>query len=366
MLREDLDQLIQVLRSKGFTVLGPSVRDGAVAVAPIESAAELPAGVAEEQSPGRYRLSRTGDVAVFAHTVGPSSWKRFLLPPVSRLYRLERDGNGFVQPARPDDSPPKYALLGIRPCDLAALSSLDRVLMDGAYPEPDYASRRRGCFIIAVQCGRPADTCFCSSMGSGPKAERGFDLALTEILDGDHRFHVQAGTKAGAEVMSAVKRRRADASDQAAARSVWDSAAAAIRVRLETTGLAEALSQGTEHSAWGVSAAACLGCGNCTMVCPTCFCSTFEDSSDVSGRVAERWRKQDSCFNTSFSYIHGGAVRCSLAARFRQRIMHKLVWWRGQFNSSGCTGCGRCSTWCPAGIDFPREAEALRASIQAR
>jgi Fe-S oxidoreductase len=96
------------------------------------------------------------------------------------------------------------------------------------------------------------------------------------------------------------------------------------------------------------------------MVCPTCFCTTVEDVSDVTGDHAERWRRWDSCFTLGFSYIHGGSIRNSGKARYRQWMTHKLASWIDQFGTSGCVGCGRCITWCPVGIDITEEARAIR------
>jgi ferredoxin len=363
ILRDDLDELVQALRARGFTVAGPVVRDGAITIDTIENATELPAGWAEEQEPGRYRLTPINDGAMFAHTVGANSWKRFLNPPEARLYSIQTDGKSFAVPERAAPAA-KYALFGVRPCDLAGIAILDRVLAEGTFADPDYVARRSQAFIVAVQCGRAAASCFCTSMKTGPRATAGFDLALTEIPGDEHRFFVEVGSAAGRSMVSGIKYRVPDPADEAAANLVWQGTVAAVQRTLHTAGLSERLSHGTENGIWQTAAAQCLACGNCTMVCPTCFCGTFEDSSDLAGRNAERRRKWDSCFSLSFSYIHGGSVRSSLAARFRQRILHKLVWWHDQFGSSGCVGCGRCTTWCPAGIDFTREVEKLRARLQ--
>ena len=104
----------------------------------------------------------------------------------------------------------------------------------------------------------------------------------------------------------------------------------------------------------------CLTCGNCTLVCPTCFCTNVEDVGDLTGDHAERWRVWDTCFSVDYSYIHGGSVRPSGRARYRQWLTHKLATWHDQFDSSGCVGCGRCITWCPVGIDITQEVAAIR------
>jgi ferredoxin len=98
------------------------------------------------------------------------------------------------------------------------------------------------------------------------------------------------------------------------------------------------------------------------MVSPTCFCTTVEEVTDLSGEHAERWRKWDSCFTQDFSYLHGGSVRASTRSRYRQWLTHKLATWIDQFDTSGCVGCGRCITWCPVAIDLTVEVQAIRQS----
>ncbi|MEU5265530.1 4Fe-4S dicluster domain-containing protein [Amycolatopsis sp. NPDC021455] len=110
---------------------------------------------------------------------------------------------------------------------------------------------------------------------------------------------------------------------------------------------------------WEEVASRCLTCANCTMVCPTCFCTTTEDVTDLSGEHAERHQRWASCFELDFSYVHGGSVRTSGASRYRQWFSHKLGTWHEQFGTSGCVGCGRCIAWCPAGIDITEEAAKL-------
>jgi sulfhydrogenase subunit beta (sulfur reductase) len=131
---------------------------------------------------------------------------------------------------------------------------------------------------------------------------------------------------------------------------------------LETRGLAEALLRSLDHPRWDAAAERCLACGNCTLACPTCFCTTVEDTTDLTGAFAERTRRWDSCFTLDLSYIHGGPVRPSLRSRYRQWATHKLATWAGQFGTAGCVGCGRCITWCPAAIDLTEEVAAIAAA----
>jgi ferredoxin len=339
------------------------VRDGAVVYDEIESAADLPAGRGTDQDSGRYRLTQRGDGALFAYAVGPSSWKRFLFPPRRRLFRATGSGSGALCFTVGDDEgpAPRYALIGVRACELAALAIHDRVLLEGPWADPAYAARRNSAFVLAVECGEAGGTCFCASMGTGPGVVAGYDLKLTEVVaDGAHYFTAEAGSERGAEVLAEVDHRPATAAERAAAQEVVARAAEAMGRSLDTRGLAEALAAAYESPRWEAVAQRCLACGNCTLVCPTCFCTTVEDTTALSGDAAERWRRWDTCFATELAYLHGGSVRPSVRSRYRQWLMHKLSTWHDQFGTSGCVGCGRCITWCPVGIDITEEAEAVR------
>jgi Fe-S-cluster-containing hydrogenase component 2 len=356
----DLDALLGALRERGHALLGPTVRDGAIVLGEIERAADLPVGVGDEHDGGRYRLRRREDGAFFGYAVGPHAWKRYLHPPAVVRWRARKENGGFV--AEPDTaSPPRYAFVGVRPCELAAILVQDRVFLGGPFVDPAYRSRRESAFLLAVDCGSPAGTCFCVSMGTGPKAGPGFDLALTEVIeDARHVLVVEVGTERGAEVASAVPGRPAEPGDVEAARAVTAAAASRMGRTLDTAGLKEALYRRYEDPRWDEVAKRCLACANCTMVCPTCFCATVEDETDLVGHETERRRIWDSCFSQEFSYVHGGSVRTSGGARYRQWITHKLATWHDQFGVSGCVGCGRCITWCPVGIDITAEARAVR------
>jgi formate hydrogenlyase subunit 6/NADH:ubiquinone oxidoreductase subunit I len=354
--------LIEALARRRYEVIGPAVRDGAIVYDQIESARDLPAGWGDEQEPGRYRLKRRRDEALFGYSVGPQSWKRYLHPSDVRLWSAERRGptfrilNNETGPNRP------YAFLGVRACELAAIAVQDRVLLGDQYRDPIYGEGRAKVFVVAVQCTQAAATCFCASMGSGPRAQGGFDLALTELVGTDgHRFVVETGSERGAGVLAELQTVLATSADLQEAESAVDEAVRQQVRSIDITGIKELLYENFEHPRWDNVAARCLTCANCTMVCPTCFCTTVEDVSDVTGEHAERWRRSDSCFTLNFSYIHGGNVRSSAKARYRQWMTHKLASWIDQFGTSGCVGCGRCITWCPVGIDITEEAQAIRS-----
>jgi ferredoxin len=356
-----LEELVRALRERGFRVLGPMVREGAIVYDELDSASQLPIGWTDEQAPGRYRLERRDDEARFGFAVGPHSWKQFLLPSRLRLWRARRDDAGLeVEPEPTDDTP--LAFFGVRACELQGIAIQDRVLLEGQFVDRDYAARRKDTFIVAVNCFEPGGTCFCVSMGSGPKAEAGYDLALTEILDGSHRFFVEVGTARGSDVLADLPRRSADDGDRRAAAEAVEGAAQKMGRQLDTTDLRGLLARNLEHERWDDVASRCLTCGNCTMVCPTCFCTSVEDVSDLAGDEAEHVRLWDSCFSLDHSYIHGGSVRPSGRSRYRQWLTHKFGTWHDQFGTSGCIGCGRCISWCPVGIDVTEELTAIRAT----
>ncbi len=359
----DLDELFQALQERGYTVVAPTVRDRAIVYDEVTSAADLPAGWSDRQEAGSYRLERRSDEALFGYTVGPHSWKKFLFPPFLRLFRAERGPGRKVRlrPEEPDAT--RYAFVGVRPCELHAIASQDRVFLGGPHKDPHYAARRSQVFLAAVQCGQAGGTCFCASLGTGPGlgSAAGADLILTEILeDGRHDFAVEAGTPRGEEVLAGLTTREATPEDEAAAARAVERAAAVMGRSLDTEDLHDLLLRNYESWRWDEIAGRCLSCGNCTMVCPTCFCSTVEDVTNLGGSLSERRRRWDSCFTYDFSYLHGGSVRSSVVSRYRQWMTHKLATWNDQFGTLGCVGCGRCITWCPAGIDITEEARALR------
>ncbi|MEU9190199.1 4Fe-4S dicluster domain-containing protein [Streptomyces sp. NPDC048484] len=365
--RNGLDALVKVLGAQGRTVIGPTVRDGAVVLAELASADELPFGWGTQVEAGRYRLVPRADGAAFAHTSGPQSWKTFLHPQREKLWSADRAADGQLTVAEESAVRPSYAFLGVRPCDLRAIAIQDRVLAGGRYADSGYRERRTGAFLIAAECTEPGATCFCVSMGGGPAADAGFDLALTEVVDdAGHRFLVRAGSETGDDLLSGIPHHTADLVTRTSAREAVDGARDRMGRAMPPVSLRDLMGESLEADRWDEVAARCLTCGNCTMVCPTCFCTTTEEVTDLTGDHAERWQRWDSCFDLDFSHLHGGPVRSSPRSRYRQWLTHKLSTWYDQFDSSGCVGCGRCVTWCPVGIDITEEASALHDELAGR
>lgn len=368
------DALLGVLGAEGYRVVGPVVRDGAIGLGELRSTDDLPRGWRDVQGPGTYRLERHGGEELFGWAVGPQSVKAELFPPRAVEWRAQRhDGSVTVEEVR--DTAPPVAVVGARPCEVAAVRVLAGALDAGPAPDPRFHGRRAQAVVVAVECGRPSGTCFCASMGTGPDlpvdpgpdgAAPGADVVLTELLDEDgHRFLARAATRRGAALLEAVPHRRATASAHEARAAVLDRSESSMGRALDTDGLPGLLERNIEHPAWDDVAERCLSCGNCTLVCPTCFCSTVEDVSLLDGTV-ERHRSWASCFDLAHSYVHGGPVRASPASRYRQWCTHKLSTWWDQFGTSGCVGCGRCITWCPVGIDITEEAARIRSTDGAR
>ncbi|WP_051301449.1 4Fe-4S dicluster domain-containing protein [Actinomadura rifamycini] len=358
--------LFDALRRAGYTVVGPTLRDEAIVLAELDSAGDLPHGWGVTLSPGGYRIRRRDDGAAFAHAAGPQSWKPFLHRSRVKLWEADRTADGFTV-REPEPERPRLAFLGVRPCDLRAIAIQDRVLLGGDHADPSYAGRRHDNFIVAVNCTEPGGTCFCASMGTGPSAGPGYDLALTELADaGEPRYVVDIGTEAGRTVMDDLRPPPARSEDVERARTEVAAAADRMGRRMPPpAALHDLMATTLDARRWDDVAERCLSCGNCTMVCPTCFCTRVTDTTDLTGDHAERWQLWDSCFDRDYSHLHGGDVRASARSRYRQWLTHKVGTWHDQFGSSGCVGCGRCIVWCPVGIDITEEVAALQDEAAA-
>jgi ferredoxin len=354
--RDGLDRLIRLLAERGYRVIGPTVRDGAIVLEEVAGLADLPAGVREIQGPGRYRLERAEDGRLFDWAHGPDAGKRFLFPPRERLSEIHRDREGMRAEPAPEEDDRPLALIGLRSCDLHAIAVQDRVFLE---LDERYRRRRERALLVGVNCAVPGETCFCVSTGTGPRCTSGFDLALTELADG---FALEVGSRAGAELRDALGAREATEAEREEVEAIAAAAAARMGRELDTSDMPGLLYRNREHPRWREVGARCLACANCTMVCPTCFCHDIFDDVSISQDLATRTREWASCFSAEYSWAAGAVVRESHAARYRQWLTHKFASWIDQFGVSGCVGCGRCITWCPVGIDVTEEIAAIRAT----
>ena len=360
--KANFDGLFNAVKANRYRIIGPKIDSGAIVIKELASVEEIPRGWIDKQDGGTFRLEKSGD-SFFGYVVGPDSLKRFLFPPEKTLWSAERSGKEINITVKQDEFP-KTALLGVRPCELAAIAIQDKIFTEGEYVDPGYRARRENTLLIAVNCTRAGNTCFCLSMGTGPKATSGFDIALTEVGGDAGFFIVESGSDAGDEIFQSLSLEPASNKDIENADNAVKAAAQNMGRTLDTSGLPDLLKSNLDHPRYEKVDSRCLTCGNCTMVCPTCFCSTVIDTTDLTGNRSDRIRRWDSCFNIEHSYIHGGYIRSSTMSRYRQWITHKLSSWVDQFGMFGCVGCGRCITWCPAGIDITEEAGAIRKSMK--
>jgi sulfhydrogenase subunit beta (sulfur reductase) len=359
LARADLQILLDLLHDDGRRVIGPTVSDGAIVFDEITSIDDLPRGIGDEQAPGRYRLRRRNDERLFGFVVGPTAWKRWTFPALLPLTRATRDGHKVsFTPEPPDTSP--VAFLGARACDIAALGIHDTVFTGTAFVDPDYAARRARVFIVAVQCTTAASTCFCTSMDTGPEVNGGHDILLTEL---DAGFLIEAGSAAGRALLEKLPLRAASATEQYGAAATVAAVRARIGDPVPAAGLHDRLLAQLDHPRWAQVAERCITCGNCTLACPTCFCTTLSQTTDLTGSEAVMSRSWDSCFSPGFAKVAGGSFRSRPRDRYRQWLTHKFATWWDQFGSSGCVGCGRCITWCPVGIDVREELNAIAPAV---
>lgn len=352
--------LLELLSQKGYDLYGPTIDNDSIVYDKIQTVENFPIGWKDRQDAGSYRLEKSNKETLFGFTVGSHSWKKLLHPANERLWKATADGDRFSIKTPEEDSC-KLAFIGVRPCELQAMIIQDKIFTKGSYVDTRYQNRRKNVFIVAVNCTQPGGTCFCASMKTGPKAQSGFDLCLTEIVESDrHYFTIEAGSKLGKKLLNDLPAQEATRAEIEVADKALESSEQKMGRTLDTEGIKDLLHNNFDNSYWEKIAERCLTCGNCTMVCPTCFCVNVEDTTDLTGQQAERWSRWDSCFTTDFSYIHGGSIRTSATSRYRQWMMHKLSYWVEQFGTLGCVGCGRCITWCPAKIDITEEAEIIR------
>jgi len=352
---DDPGALIRALLDDGWRVIGPRLGDGAIVYDEISAPGDLPRGITDVQEGGHYRLHQGRDGRWFDYVVGPQSWKKWLFPARQKLWSAQKGADGFdIEPAT--EAWPKTAFFGVRACEIAAMEVQDRVFDNGEFSDPGYQHRRAQTLIVAVQCARSAATCFCASMNTGPRADTGFDIALTELDDAENgAFLVECGSARGAAILERIETRKPKERHLKAAEAATRNAAK-TQTRSIAADVPGLLRESLDHPNWEVVAERCLSCANCTLACPTCFCTDVTDINDLTGDHTERWRNWDSCFSVDFSYVHGGPVRRSTSSRYRQWLTHKLSTWHDQFGTSGCVGCGRCIAWCPVGIDITAEA----------
>ncbi|MCU7960696.1 MAG: 4Fe-4S dicluster domain-containing protein [gamma proteobacterium symbiont of Bathyaustriella thionipta] len=353
-----LQTLVDRVSAAGYQCYGPHIRDAAIVFAAFSSVEQWPVGVVDFQGPGEYRLESETSGRYFYWANGPQGLKPLTFFPEQDLWQSTRTADATVDFHAETGSPQKMAVFGVRSCDLAALALLDRHFLSESPADPYYRDGRERLLLIAVNCARSAATCFCHSTGDGPFAESGFDLCLTELEAG---FLIVAGSDRGTELIDALRLRLAHKHELKQKREQFQIASRQQR-KLDPVQVRFDLAQSIQSDAWQEIARDCLSCGNCTSVCPTCFCFSEMDRPALGGENSMRTRIWDSCFSHGHSYIHGVTIREETAPRYRQWLTHKFSTWVNQYGRSGCVGCGRCITWCPAGIDVIESIRQVSAN----
>jgi len=360
---DQLQQLLDALHHAGYQVHGPRASDGAISYAPLEGVETLPQGIEDHHAPGSYRLQQNGSNHFFDWVSTPQGIKPLLFKPRETLWRAERDERGAVRFLDPQNRAEKIAIIGVRNCDLAALKLQDQHFLSVEHtPDPFYAERRRSLFMVAINCTRAAATCFCDSSGDGPKCHDGFDIAMTEL---DSGFVLASSSTAGEHIIKLLA--LDDATDEQRHEALQREDGAREQMRtVPSNDLRDPLLAALDHPQWDTIAGRCLSCGNCTAVCPSCFCYSEHAEPTLDGTISEQLREWDSCFTQGHSYLHGITLRNDTKLRYRQWLTHKFATWHDQYGRAGCSGCGRCISWCPVGIDITAELTILCESEAGR
>ena len=338
-----------------WTVLAPALRDGIWTYVPV-------AGTEADPTLGHV----TPEDLTLGHpnTVQPP--KGQALPQREVFFTFEQTPEGQrLTPLVPRPEP--RVVLGVRPCDGHGRGHLDQVFSE-EHPDAYYQARRAALAYVGLACNRPPSRhCFCTSVGGSPFGEEGLDVLMVDLGD---RYLVRALTPVGEALMAAGQGvlGEVDADDQAEAERLRLAALAhPQRVVAEPQAVPERLKAGFGSALWDRLAQPCIGCGICTFLCPTCHCFDINDEvagqSPVSGSRVRTW---DSCQFPDFTmHSSGHNPRADLGARLRQRVCHKFQYFFENYGTFQCTGCGRCITGCPVGIDIIAVVNQVSAEAAA-
>lgn len=361
-LPHDRLQDLIIALNKNHKCIGPQVCDGAIVYDSLTDVSQLPRGAREEQLPGSYKLKTLNSNQFFLWANSMQAIKPLLFKPHETLwYVKKKDGSLHFEPNDQKEKP--VAIFGARACDIAAMVIQDKIFTQDKYININYQRRRENLFVVGVDCTYSSDNCFCVSAGGSTEVKDNFDIAMTELEDG---FIARFKTDKGKKLLKSLKLKSATEEQQQKAKSLVEKAAKYQTKKLPEVDLKKVLFENLEHKNWDRVAEKCLACGNCTLVCPTCFCHDEFDVPSIDGQTSEHIKAWDSCFTSRFSHLSFGSVRHEIREYYRQWLTHKLGSWFDQFGTSGCVGCGRCITWCPVGIDITREASNICENVKGK
>lgn len=265
--------------------------------------------------------------------------KGFFLPQSEVMFRVEQ---GLFTSTAEEVKP--QIILGLRSCDLQALRVLDGVFLSESQPDPYWAKKRESTTLVVVGCCEPGVDCFCTSVGLSPFESQGADVLLSQV---EGFFLVKTLTKKGDLLFECLP--EATNAQIEAGEKIQRKAATKMEIPFRIEGIKDRLVSLFESEVWSGLGQSCLGCGLCTYLCPTCHCFDIVDEAQRSERV----RNWDSCLFHFYSQeASGHNPRPTVKERFRQRIMHKYVYFWERMAMIGCTGCGRCVRFCPVNLDL--------------
>jgi sulfhydrogenase subunit beta (sulfur reductase) len=299
------------------------------------------------------------DVQYCSTMLGP---RQFIYPSRQILFDIDRQTGKYhtVLPERTK----RRLIFAIHPCDMHAISVLDKTFL-GVFKDIYYKKLREDTLTVVLNCNQACDNGFCASMETGPflHLKDGFDVVLTAKLN---NYLVEFGSKRGVSIITKTDGfNKATRKDFAEKKEIETKAKQSFTKHIDTTGLPELLMRNLDHPVYKRTAEArCLGCTNCTMVCPTCYCYNIEDKTSYNLESSKRSRYWDSCQELNFAIVHEGNFRSSRQARLRQFVTHKLATWVEQYGCFGCIGCGRCMTWCPTKIDLTEMAKEIQQDVK--
>jgi sulfhydrogenase subunit beta (sulfur reductase) len=333
--KKDLASLLERWRQQ-FAVFAPSRENGVAAFA-------------------KWDSQDTSFLDWYRNTVVPP--KASFLPPMEEMFRFEKDKDGYkIEPSAGDES--KRLLFGVRPCDARAMAIVDMTFKD-AYQDPYYLSKRNNALLVGLGCTNPCESCFCTSMGVSPAESSDVDLMLIDIGDD---FLIQEVTDKGKELTKDLKEatKEDEAKAEQSKKAVYDK----ITRKLNTEGIKDRLQANFDDQGfWEKTAAKCISCGICTLLCPTCFC--FDINDEMVKQEGTRFRSWDSCGFPNYTKMPMENPRQEKWRRVRQKVCHKYEFYPMTFDVIACTGCGRCIRLCPVNWDITQVIESVPNKTEA-